>query len=312
MSQIRITNRGARRIRNGHLWVYRSDVRDATGVEAGAIVRAIDEAGNFVGQAFYSDASEIALRFLTTCNETIDREWWRARLRHCGERRAAIARETNAYRLVYSEGDLLSSLIVDVYDKVFVIQTLSQGAEQLKVMLVELLAEEFSPQAIVERNDARVRELEGLDLRSGVLYGRVTEPGAVAKGSYQSSRAYDPVATAPGSETGLDEIEINQHGVRFVVSPLGGQKTGAFLDQRENYLAAKRVARGKALDCFTFNGGFALHIAPVCESVRGLDISNDAITAARRNAESNGASNVEFRVANVFDALREFENDGER
>ena len=312
MSQIRITNRGARRIRNGHLWVYRSDVRDATGVEAGAIVRAIDEAGNFVGQAFYSDASEIALRFLTTCNETIDREWWRARLRHCGERRAAIARETNAYRLVYSEGDLLSSLIVDVYDKVFVIQTLSQGAEQLKVMLVELLAEEFSPQAIVERNDARVRELEGLDLRSGVLYGRVTEPGAVAKGSYQSSRAYDPVATAPGSETGLDEIEINQHGVRFVVSPLSGQKTGAFLDQRENYLAAKRVARGKALDCFTFNGGFALHIAPVCESVRGLDISNDAITAARRNAESNGASNVEFRVANVFDALREFENDGER
>src|SRR2546427_9569297 len=247
MKEVRISTRGAKRIRNGHLWVYRSDVREANDAAGGVVVRVTDETGNFVGQAFYSDRSEIALRFLTTHEETIDREWWRGRLHQCAESRTAIRRETNAYRLVYSEGDLLSSLIVDVYDKVFVIQTLSQGAEQLKVMLVELLAEEFSPQAIVERNDARVRELEGLDLRSGVLYGRVTEPGAVAKGSYQSSRAYDPVATAPGSETGLDEIEINQHGVRFVVSPLGGQKTGAFLDQRENYLAAKRVARGKAL-----------------------------------------------------------------
>src|SRR5437879_1181158 len=181
MAQVRISNRGAKRIRNGHLWVYRSDVRDATDVERGAIVRAVDEAGNLVGQAFYSDTSEIALRFLTTRDEKIDREWWISRLRRCRERRAAISQETNAYRLVYSEGDLLSSLIVDVYDNVFVIQTLSQGAEQLKVMLVELLAEEFSPQAIVERNDARVRELEGLDLRSGVLNGRVTEPGAVAK-----------------------------------------------------------------------------------------------------------------------------------
>src|SRR5437660_10773959 len=138
MSQIRITNRGARRIRNGHLWVYRSDVRDATGVEAGAIVRAIDEAGNFVGQAFYSDASEIALRFLTTCNETIDREWWRARLRHCGERRAAIARETNAYRLAHSEGELLSSLIADVYHTVIIIQTPSPRLRQMKLMSAEV------------------------------------------------------------------------------------------------------------------------------------------------------------------------------
>jgi len=300
-------------------------VRKAADVEGGAIVRAADEAGNFVGQAFYSDRSEIALRFLTTREETIDSDWWRARLQHCGERRAAVARDTNAYRLIYSEGDLLPSLIVDVYDNVFVLQTLSQGADKLKSMMVELLAEEFKPRAIVERNDARVRELEGLDLRSGVLYEDVTEPGAVAKGSYQSSRAYDPVASttprglpargprsAPGSETGLDEIEINQHGVRFVVTPLSGQKTGAFLDQRENYLAAKHVARGRALDCFTFNGGFALHIASVCESVLGIDISSDAITAATRNAELNGTSNVEFRAANVFDALREMESAGER
>jgi len=178
---------------------------------------------------------------------------------------------------------LLSSLIVDVYDNVFVIQTLSQGAEQIKALLIELIVQEFNPKAVVERNDARIRELEGLDLRSSVLFGE-----------------------APG------EIEIKQHGARFIVAPLSGQKTGAFLDQRENYLAAKHFAHGKALDCFTFNGGFALQIAPVCANVIGIDISSDAISAARHNAELNGAGNVDFRSANVFDALREIESTGER
>ena len=283
MAQIKISTRGAKRIRQGHLWVYRSDVRDASDADGGAIVRVVDEAGNFVGQAFYSDRSEIALRFLTTHEEAIDREWWRARLRQCAERRAIISRETNACRLVYSEGDLLPSMIVDLYDNVLVLQTLSQGTERLKSLFVEILIEQFNPRAVIERNDARVREFEGLELRSGVLYG--DRP---------------------------DEIEINQHGVRFVVSPLGGQKTGAFLDQRENYLAARSVAHGRALDCFTCNGGFALHLAPACESVLAVDISGDAIAAAQRNAELNGAGNVEFRTANVFDALREMESGGER
>jgi 23S rRNA (cytosine1962-C5)-methyltransferase len=306
MTSVEISRRGAKRIRNGHLWVYRSDVREADDAAAGQIVRVLDEAGNAVGQAFYSDRSEIALRFLSTGDETIDREWWRARLRQSAARRAQVAQQTNAYRLVYSEGDLLPSLIVDVYDNVLVMQTLSQGTEQLKSMLAELLVEEFKPRTIVERNDARVRELEGLDRRTGVLYERVTEPRA------DRGRAFDPVATAPGSETGLDQIEINQHGLRFLVSPLGGQKTGAFLDQRENYLAARRVAHGRALDCFTFNGGFALHVASACESVLGIDISADAISTAAGNADRNGASNVEFRAANVFDAMREFEAGGER
>ena len=283
MASVKISRRGAKRIRNGHLWVYRSDVRTADDAAAGQIVRVSDEAGNAVGQAFYSDQSEIALRFLTTGEETIDREWWRARLRRSAARRASIALETNAYRLVYSEGDLLPSLIVDTYDDVLVMQTLSQGTEQLKSTLAELLGEEFTPRTIVERNDARVRELEGLDRRAATLYGEASE-----------------------------EIEINQHGVRFLASPLGGQKTGAFLDQRENYLAARRVAHGRALDCFTFNGGFALHVAAACESVLGIDISADAIAAAERNANLNKASNVEFRAANVFDAMREFEAGGER
>jgi len=325
MASVKISRRGAKRIRNGHLWVYRSDVREADDASAGQIVRVVDEAGNTVGQAFYSDRSEIALRFLVMGDETIDREWWRGRLRQSAARRAQVAQETNAYRLVYSEGDLLPSLIVDRYDDVFVMQTLSQGTEHLKSTLAELLVEEFTPRTIVERNDARVRELEGLDRRVGVVYERVSEPradrgphagsprGVVdATGSYRSSRSYDPVATAPASETAPEEIEINQHGVRFLVSPLGGQKTGAFLDQRENYLAARRVAHGRALDCFTFNGGFALHVAAACESVLGIDISAEAIAAAERNADRNQVSNVAFRAANVFDALREFEAAGER
>ncbi|HEX6187209.1 MAG TPA: class I SAM-dependent rRNA methyltransferase [Pyrinomonadaceae bacterium] len=306
MAEVSITSRGAKRIRHGHLWVYRSDMVNPEGVEGGAIVRVVDQAHNFVGQAFYSDASEIALRFLTTRAETIDREWWRLHLRACALRRSRLATDTNAYRMVYSEGDLLPSLIIDKYDEVFVIQTLSQGSEQVKATIAELLVEEFKPDAIVERNDARVRQLEGLELRSGVIWSAPAEP--------PGSPARQPRWGGRSGDGALDqrEVTINQHGLRFLVSPLGSQKTGAFLDQRENYLAAKRVAHGHALDCFTFNGGFALHIASQCEKVLGIDISEDAITGARRNAELNETSNVEFRAANVFDTLREFEAAGEK
>ena len=282
-SQVTITRRGAERAREGHLWIYRSDVREAAGAEGGSVVRVRDERGRFVGQAFYSDRSEIALRLLTARDEEIDREWWRARLLAAASRRVGLERDADAFRLVYSEGDLMPSLIVDRYADVLVVQTLSQGAEALKELFVELLAEEFAPRAVVERNDVRVRALEGLPSRAGVLRGE--EPG---------------------------ELEVTQHGVRFRVAPLGGQKTGAFLDQRENHTAARSYARGRALDCFTFNGGFALSIAPACESVVGLDVSPEAVAAARRNAELNGAANVEFREANVFDALHALEAAGER
>jgi len=278
-----ITQRGADRARAGHLWIYRSDVKDAKSVAGGEVVTVRDERNRFVGRALYSSRSEITLRLLTTNDEPVDREWWRARLRAAHARRANIKAETNAYRLIYSEGDLLPSLIVDVYADVLVLQTLSQGTDALKGMLVELLSEEFKPRAVVERNDVRVRALEGLEMRAGVIYG-----------------------DAP------TELEIVQNGVRFLVQPLGGQKTGSFLDQRENRLAARRVAHGRALDCFTFNGAFALHLAPVCESVVGLDISAEAVAAAERNAELNEARGVEFREANVFDALREMEADGIR
>lgn len=280
MKTVRVNKRGADRIRQGHLWIYQSDLVDVD-AEGGSIVSVKDERGNFIGQALFSDRSQIALRFLTQSNEEIDREWWRQRITDAAGRRH-IPPDTNAFRLVYSEGDLLPSLIIDRYDDVLVVQTLSQGTDALKSLLIEILVEEFNPRAVIERNDARVRELEGLPLISGAVYGEAPE-----------------------------ELEILQHGLRFRVEPLGGQKTGSFLDQRENRLAARAAAqttnKARALDCFTFNGAFALHLAQVCESVIGIDISADAVVAARRNAELNAFDNVDFREANVFDALREME-----
>jgi 23S rRNA (cytosine1962-C5)-methyltransferase len=280
---ITISRKGAERARAGHLWIYRSDLLDAGGeTPGGAVVHVRDERGRFVGSALYSDRSQIALRLLSWREETIGRDWWRERLRASFARRAGLEREADAFRLIYAEGDALPSLIVDRYGDVLVLQTLSQGTEAVKDMLVELLVELLEPRAVIERNDVRVRALEGLPLKAGVLYGDAPE-----------------------------EMEVSQHGTRFRIAPLGGQKTGAFLDQRENHLAARRYARGRALDCFTFNGAFALHMAHSCESVLGLDISADAVAASRRNAELNDLSNVEFREANVFDALREMQDAGE-
>ena len=283
MSTVKVTKKGADRIRNGHLWIYRSDVVDFFDASGGDIVSIHDPGRNFVGQALFSDASEISLRVLSQTDETIDRDWWRTRIREAASRRTGINTNTNAYRLVYSEGDLLPSLIVDRYADVLVLQTLSQGTEAIKPLLVELLIEEFAPRVVIERNDARVRELEGLPLSVGALYGEAPE-----------------------------ELEIEQDDVRFIVSPLGGQKTGSFLDQRENRLAARSVAHGHALDCFTFTGAFALHLAGVCHHVTGIDISSAAIIAAQRNAQLNAIDNVEFHEANVFDALRELESAGKR
>lgn len=283
MQTVTVTKRGADRLRQGHLWIYRSDVLDAADASGGSVVGIKDQKGNFVGQALFSDSSEITLRLLTQSAEPVDREWWRRRLQTAAARRSKIGEDTNAYRLVYSEGDLLPSLIIDRYDDVLVMQNLSQGSEAMKTTLVELLVEEFAPRAVIERNDVKVRAFEGLELISGTLFGIAPE-----------------------------ELQILQHGLRFLVAPLSGQKTGSFLDQRENRLGARELARGRGLDCFTFNGAFALHLAGKCETVTGIDISADAIAIARRNAELNGSSNAEFREANVFDTLRELEQAGER
>ena len=283
MNTVVVNKRGADRIRGGHLWIYRSDVVKTDDATGGSLVTVRDQNRNFIGQAFYSDSSQIALRILTQSEDLIDRSWWQRRIRNAAWRRKPIEPNTNAYRLIYSEGDLLPSIILDRYDDVLVLQTLSQGSEAIKSLLTEVLAEEFGPRAILERNDVRVRQHEGLELINSVLFG-----------------------TPP------DELEILQHGIRFVVSPLAGQKTGSFLDQRENRIAARELAHGRALDCFTFNGAFALHLAGVCDEVTGIDISAEAVLSAQRNATINGAANVIFTEANVFDALREKEASGER
>jgi 23S rRNA (cytosine1962-C5)-methyltransferase len=272
-----VNKKGARRVRGGHLWIYRSDVVEVE-AEGGATVTVLDEAHNFVGYAFYSDSSEITLRIFSTRKEETDRDFWQRRIREAIARRDGIAPGSDSYRLVNSESDLVPSLIVDAYGDVLVMQTLSQGTETLKATFADILSEELSPRAILERNDARVRERENLPPISGVLRGE--DPG---------------------------EISMEHDGLRFVVSPLGGQKTGSFLDQRENHAMVRRYAHGRALDCFTFNGGFALNLAKVCDNVLALDISTDAIATAEINARLNAVGNVVFKEANVFDALREME-----
>ena len=290
MSKVYVNKKGARRVRSGHLWIYKSDVLTAE-ARGGEVVSVFDEGKNFVGKAFYSDSSEITLRIFTTEDERIDKEFWRKKICDAAARRSADRKNefiihdspptTNARRLVYSEGDLIPSLIVDDYNGIFVIQTLSQGADALKQTFVEILTEEFSPRAIIERNDVRVRGRENLPEIAGVLDGELP-----------------------------NEIIIKQDGIKFYVAPLGGQKTGSFLDQRENHLAIRNYAFGRALDCFTFNGGFALNLSKVCDEVTAIDISADAINLARRNADLNDIENVSFQTANVFDALREMEKSG--
>jgi 23S rRNA (cytosine1962-C5)-methyltransferase len=281
MSKVLVNKKAVRRIRGGHLWIYKSDL---VKVEAngGEVVTVADEGNNFVGKAFYSDKSEISIRLFTTRNQEIDKEFWRQRIYDAATKRRRD-KATYAMRIVNSESDLIPSLIIDDYDGNFVIQTLSQSTEKLKQTFVEILQEEFQPKAIVERNDAKVRLLEGLEQINSVLFGEIA-----------------------------DEIVIKQDDVQFYVSLLDGQKTGSFLDQRENHFVARNYAFGKALDCFTFNGGFALNMAKSCDSVLALDISTDAINLAKRNAELNEISNVKFQTANVFDKLHELEKNRQK
>jgi 23S rRNA (cytosine1962-C5)-methyltransferase len=236
-----------------------------------------------MGSALYSSRSQIALRMISFEDVEIGREFWLSRLLSAERLRDQVVRDATAYRLVYGESDLLPSLIVDRYNDFFVIQTLSQGMDALKQMWIELLVERYNPRAIVERNEARVRELEGLPRTTGVVYG--SDPG---------------------------ELVIEESEVRLTVNLVEGQKTGTFLDQRENRVAARGYARGRALDAFTYQGAFALHLAREAEHVIAVDVSAPAIAAARRNADLNGRSNIEFVEANVFDLLREMEQAGER
>lgn len=281
-SQAQVTAAAVRRLRRGHLWVYSGEMQSEPSVsgQAPAIVQVIGPAGNFLGYAFYSRQSQIRLRLFSREQDAPSDELLRTRITRSIERRRFLMGSGSACRLIFGEGDLLPGIIVDRYGEYLVIQTLSSGADALKLWIVEILDKELQPAGILERNDVKARRLEGLEEVQGVLSGTVP-----------------------------DQVEIVESDTRYLIDLRRGQKTGFFLDQSENRVAAKHVS-GQALDCFTNTGAFALQFARRCESVLAVDISSDSLDQARRNCELNEIKNVDFQLGNVFDFLRELETAG--
>ncbi len=278
---VKISGKGVERLRAGHPWIYRSDLTDVA-AEAGDCVVVKDHRGRVLGHALYSDRSQIALRLLTR-EDDLPATLWRDRLERAFAVRQALGLDATAYRLVHGEGDLLPSLVVDRYGDYLVVQALSQGIERRTPEIVAHLVDLLAPRGVLARNDPKVRTLEGLAQKVELLHGEVP-----------------------------DVVHVREGRVQYAADLWRGQKTGLFLDQRENREAAARYARGRALDAFSYNGGFALHMAPACASVLALDASEEAVARVAANAAANGAANVEARVANVFDELRELERAGER
>jgi 23S rRNA (cytosine1962-C5)-methyltransferase len=281
MPTVTISSRGEQRIRGGHPWIYRADV---TGVDAsgGDVVDVVGPRARHIGTALFSDRSQITIRMLTLGESTGVAALVRARLERAIAFRAALNLDATAYRLVHGEADLLPSLVVDRYADYVVLQTLSQGMDHLVPVIVEALGDLLHPAGILARNDPKVRTLEGLEQRVDVLAGEIP-----------------------------DTVSVREGPVEYAVDLRHGQKTGLFLDQRENREAAARYARGRLLDCFSYHGGFAMRLAPQCESAEAVDISADAVARIAANAQRNGIA-LQAREANVFDELRRLERAGDR
>jgi 23S rRNA (cytosine1962-C5)-methyltransferase len=281
---VRISRRGAKRLQDGHVWVYRSDIVSADGIAAGTAVSITDERGRFLGTALYSSSSQIAIRMIS--NHAVDDlpRLLRDRILGAINYRERVVRETDAYRVIFSEADFLPGLIVDRYNDLISIQALTQAmdAEPARSVIVAELSEQLKPAAIAERVDPRIRELEQLPARpSGLIHGEKSN------------------------------TIVTMNGVRFHYEALEGQKTGSFLDQRENYAAAAGFAHGEALDVFCYQGGFALHLARSCSKVSGVDSSRPALEVADRNATLN-SRDIEWVEANAFDLLRDYADAGRR
>jgi 23S rRNA (cytosine1962-C5)-methyltransferase len=274
---IRVNRRAANRVVSGHPWIFSSDVTHRGTAQGGEAVMVLDSKGHALGTAHYSSTSQICLRLLSTVPEPVDISFYERRLSAAASHRRLVVEDSGCYRLVHAEGDLLPGLIIDRYADYFVIQTLDQGMERDKPLILEAINRLFSPQGIVERNDSAVRDRESLPRQSGVVSGDVPA-----------------------------KVSVIINGFHLQADLLAGQKTGVYLDQRENYLAARRYAHGAALDCFTSTGGFALHAASACTSVEAVDSSAAALETAKANAAANGISNIEFREANVFDLLASY------
>lgn len=281
-STITVTPRGEERIHNGHFWVYRGDIAGGS-APPGSVVRVASPSGRFLARAFYSDRSQITLRLLTRHDVPVDRAFWRSRLEQAIAFRDRLEIDASACRLVHGEGDLIPSLVIDRYGDYLSLQALSQGTDKLLPDLVDLLVERLGPAGIIARNDPRVRVLEGLEQTVAVVYGDIPHHVTVREGKV--------------------EYDVDLHH---------GQKTGAFLDQRENRIAAAHYVHGRTLDCFSYAGGFALQLAPHVGELTALDISEEATSLLSRNAARNGLSNVQVRTTNVFDELRTLERMGEK
>ena len=277
-----ISLRGVNRLKAGHVWIYRSDVISAVDAGVGAVVSVYDERGRFFGSALYSTSSQIALRMLSDRPVTGLAALIRERVRQAIAYREPLVRDTDAYRIVFSEADFLPGLIVDRYNDILSLQILTQGMDRQDVRdaLLAEFSESFRSSTIAERVDPHIRELEQLPPReSGLLMGEKTN------------------------------TIFSMNGVRFHCDILGGQKTGAFLDQRENYAAAARYARGEALDVCTYQGGFALHLAQVCEKVTAVDISREVLEVAEQNEQLNAGAlktEIEWIEGNAFDLMKDY------
>lgn len=281
MTGATVSARGARRWAAGHPWIYRSDVMQSPA--APGIVSVRDERGRFLGQALCSPRSEIRLRLLERTDVTIDPAWWRAQLERCRARRLAI--DATAWRAVHAEGDGLPALIVDRYDRWLVVQLLSAALETQRRTIVEALVDTFHPDGILLRHDVATRRLEGLDEQVEVAAGTVPET-----------------------------IEVREGQVRWIAAPWSGQKTGAYLDQRENraYAAGLVPPLGTALDCFSYHGSFALHLAARAAGVTAVDVSADALARGAENAALNGFTNIEWVEGDAFERLPEWDRQGRR
>lgn len=277
-----VTHRAEQRLRAGHVWLYRGDVVQAD-ARPGDIVSVVGPRRRTLGTALYSSQSAIALRLLQRGASDLPASFWRDRLARAIAYRDRLAIDATAYRLVHAEADLLPSLIVDRYGDYLAVQALSQGIDRRLPSIVDTLGELMRPAGILARNDPRVRELEGLERDVELLAGSVP-----------------------------DEVVVREGALEYGVDLRRGQKTGLFLDQRENREMAGRYARGRALDGFSYQGGFALQLARGAASVVALESSAEAVSTLEANARRNGITNVEAREANVFDALRELERGAER
>lgn len=281
-SSVTISPRGEDRVRSGHPWIYGTDVIDATAAP-GDVVEVRNARKKVVGRALFSDRSKITLRMIARGEVDVDEAFWRERIASAVRFRQQLDIDATAYRLVHGEADLLPSLVVDRYASVLVVQALSQGMDRLLPTLVPMLVETCHATGVLARNDPRVRQFEGLPQVIDVLYGEVP-----------------------------DHIEVREGPIAYDADVRHGQKTGLFLDQRENREAAARYARGRLLDCFSYHGGFGLRLASHCDSVEAVDVSAEAVARIRVNATKNAVPHLQAREANVFDELRRLEKEEAR